>query len=102
MLATANFEILRAQKIFAIGPKLAAAQAALELAIASKSKGCVVIADVDTAEGRKVAELSLSLPDAALWLVSSGYPLQFESLQQLRPVFERAAGWVTRAQVHGL
>jgi hypothetical protein len=100
VLAQAKFEIWREQKILAIGPKLAAAQAELELAIANKSKRCVVIADVDTAEGRKAAELSLGLPDASLWLVSSGYPLQFQGLQRLRTVFERAAGWVTRTQVH--
>jgi hypothetical protein len=102
MLADVNFQIWREQKILAIGPKLATALAELELAIANETKRCVVIADVDTAEGRKAAELSSSLPDAALWLVSSGYPLQFQGLQQLRPLLERAAGWVTREQMHGV
>ena len=100
VLAELNFELWRERKILAIGPKLATALAELELAITNNSKRCVVIADVDQAEGRKVAELALSLPDAALWLVSSGYPLQFPDLAQFRTVFEHAAGWVTREQVH--
>jgi TrkA-N domain/RyR domain len=101
VLAVANFEIWRQQKILAIDTKFAAALSTLELAIANKEERCVVIADIDLMEGRKAAELALNLPNSVLWLVSSDYPLQFENLQQLGKTFEEATGWVTRDQVHG-
>jgi predicted dinucleotide-binding enzyme len=99
VLAGANFEIWRAQKILAIATQFGTALPELESAVASKSKRCVVIADVDFEEGRKAAELALKLPDASLWLLSSKYPVQFQGLRQLRTIFESAAGWITRDQV---
>jgi hypothetical protein len=100
ILAMANFEIWREQKILAIGAELATALSKLEAATANKDKRCVVIADVDSMEGHKAAELALNLPNSVLWLVSSGYPLQFKGLQQLGKIFDNATGWVTREQVH--
>ena len=100
VLAVANFEIWREQKILAIDTKLPAALSRLELAIANKERGCVVIADVDSIEGRRAAEIALNLQNSGLWLVSSDYPLQFRALQQLGKIFEGAAGWITRDQFH--
>jgi hypothetical protein len=102
MLAEANFGLWREQKILAIDTRLATALPQLELAIANKDKGCVVIADVDSMEGRKAAGLALDLADSELWIVSSEYPLQFKGLQQLGKIYEDAAGWVTREQLHGV
>jgi hypothetical protein len=100
VLAVANFEIWREQKILAIDNNATAALSKLELAIANNDKRCVVIADVDSTGGRKAAELALNLPNSVLWLVSSVYPLQFKGLQQLGKIFEDATGWVIREQVH--
>jgi hypothetical protein len=100
ILAAANFEIRRDRKILAIGPTLAAAVAELETAIAGGEKNIVVIADVDTEAGRKAAELTLKLPGSALWLVSSEYPQRLREGRPLGPIWEGAAGWVSREQLH--
>jgi RyR domain len=100
ILALVNFEIWRERKILAVERQFDAALSDLESAVVSKSPRCVVIADVDSADGRKAAELALKLPEPSLWLLSSNYPLEFQWLQQLRKVFESAAGWITREQVH--
>jgi hypothetical protein len=101
VLKVANFGIWREQKILATDTKFTAALSRLELALANREKGCVVIADIDAMEGRKAAKLTLDLPDSVLWLVSSDYPIQFKGLQQLGKIFEDAAGWVAREQVRG-
>jgi TrkA family protein/RyR domain-containing protein len=101
VLKIANFELWREHKIAATDTRISAALSTLELAIAGKETGCVVIADIDAADGRKAAALALELPNPVLWLVSSDYPLQFKGLQQLGKIFENATGWVTREQVHG-
>ena len=100
ILAGLNFEIWREQKIMAVERQFDTALSNLESAVAGNNARCVIIADVDSAEGRKAAELALKLPEPSLWLLSSNYPLEFHWLQQLRKVFESAAGWITREQVH--
>lgn len=100
ILAGLNFEIWREQKIMAVERQFDTALSNLESAVAGNNARCVIIADVDSAEGRKAAELALKLPEPSLWLLSSNYPLEFQWLQQLRKVFESAAGWITREQVH--
>ena len=101
VLAEANFEIRRQHKILAIEAMLGTAMSMLKSATANEEKGCVVIADVDSIEGCKAAEIALKLPDVALWVVSSGYPRQFHDLPQLRAICEGAAGWATREQFRG-
>ncbi len=98
VLAEANFEVQREHKILAIEPTLEIALSKLVSATSSEGKECVVIADIDSIEGRKAAELALKLSGSALWLVSRDYPRQFHDLPQLRAVCEGAAGWVTRKQ----
>jgi hypothetical protein len=101
VLAEASFGLWREQKILAVETRFATALPQLERAIANKDKGCVVIADIDSIEGRKAAGLALNLADSALWLVSSQYPLEFTDMQQLGTIFKDAAGWITREQFHG-
>jgi hypothetical protein len=100
VLKAANFGLWRQQKIVATDTKVTAALSKLELALANKEKRCVVIADIDSVDGRKAAGLALDLPNSVLWVVSSVFPLQFKGLDQLGKVFENAAGWVSREQVH--
>jgi hypothetical protein len=55
----------------------------------------VVIADIDTAAGREVAEHTLGLPKAELWILSSSAPADNLDFQQFGAA---ATGWVTREQ----
>ena len=101
VLSEANFEVRRHHKILAIDAMPGTAVSKLQSAITNKEKGCVVIADVDSTEGHKAAEIALKLPDVALWVVSRDYPRQFHDKSSLMAIWEGAEGWVTREQFRG-
>ena len=101
VLAEASFEVQREDKILALESTLETALSRLELAMASEGKNYVIVADVDSTDGRKAAKFALKHSGSALWLISRDYPSQFRDLPQLRAIWEGATGWVTREQFHG-
>lgn len=100
-LAQAGFELRREHKILAIGSTIGKALSDLESAVANKVERLVVLADVDSAEGRKAAQFATMLPDSALWLISSQFPRHYSDTDQLKGLFECATGWVTREHFCG-
>jgi hypothetical protein len=99
VLAEAGYEVQREHRILAMDDCLDAALSELEVAAHNGNQRSVVIADVDSVEGRKAAELALGLADVVLWLVSSEYPRSFRDFQQIEAAFEAAAGWIIREQI---
>jgi TrkA-N domain len=99
ILAGAGLEIRRDHKILAYDGHLVDAVAKLSAPI-TDDEPCTVIADADTAEGRKAAELALKRPKVVLWLVSKEYPDRLD-VAALGPIWEGAAGWVSREQLRG-
>ncbi len=100
VLAKASYEVQRELRIIAMDEGLDMALSELESAMHKRSQRLVVIADVDSAKGRKAAKLALGLTDVVLWLVSSDHPGSFRDFRQIEAAFESAAGWITREQFH--
>jgi TrkA-N domain/RyR domain len=99
LLAHLNWEIRRQEKVLAVGEGLSTAQSRLNSIVSEPRGGVVVVADIDTPEGRAVAERTLDLPKTQLWLLSSNAPADNRDFQQLGAT---AAGWITRQQFRPL
>jgi hypothetical protein len=95
LLAALNWEVRRQEKVLAVGEGLGTAQSRLNLLVQRQHDNIVIIADIDTAEGRSVAERALDLPQTRLWLLSSNAPADNRDFQQFGIA---AAGWITRQQ----
>jgi hypothetical protein len=95
LLAKFGWEVRRQEKIVAADEGLGGALAQLTSGEQSRRERLVVIADIDTAEGRNVAERTLDLPDVRLWLLSSNAPAPNQDLQKIAVA---ATGWVSRRQ----
>jgi hypothetical protein len=98
-LAAVGYELRRRHKILAIGNALKCALAALEAGMEGGNERCLVVADVDSEDGRKAANLAVGRPNTELWLVSSDHPANFRDLPQIEGVLKSAAGWITRDQL---
>jgi hypothetical protein len=95
LLANLNLEVRRQEKVFAVGEGLGTAESRLNAITGARRASIVVVADIDTPEGRRVAERALDLPKTQLWLLSSTAPADNRLFQQLGAA---AAGWITRQQ----
>jgi hypothetical protein len=95
LLAKLKREVRRQQKVIAVGEGLGTARSRLNTIIEERREGVVVVADIDTAEGREIAERALNLPGGKLWLVSSSEPVDSSDFQQIGAA---ATGWITRQQ----
>ena len=95
LLANLNLEVRRQEKVFAVGEGLGTAESRLNAITGARRANTVVVADIDTPEGRRVAERALDLPKTQLWLLSSTAPADNRLFPQLGAA---AAGWITRQQ----
>jgi TrkA-N domain len=95
LLANLNLEVRRQEKVFAVGEGLGTAESRLNAITGARRASTVVVADIDTPEGRRVAERALDLPKTQLWLLSSTAPADNRLFPQLGAA---AAGWITRQQ----
>jgi hypothetical protein len=95
LLANLKYEVRRQEKVVAVGQGLGIALSRLSTIAEQQPQNMVVIADIDTAAGREVAEHTLGLPKAELWILSSSAPADNLDFQQFGAA---ATGWITREQ----
>jgi len=98
ILASVNLEIRRERLIVAAGGSDATAALA---ELPAEHDGCIVIADIDTAEGRAAAEKAAKLPRVSVWL-ASGSDIDATPQSVSKGVWETAAGWLSHAQLNRL